>query len=242
MKNLKPSQRYLQLPGCLNLRELGGYETTEGKQIKWRTLLRSDSLHRLPISSQQQLIDYGVKTIVDLRNLFEIKLEEYAFSNRKEIRYFNLPLIEENQRNIIESIKDKTLLELNLFFLKERPLAIKIILETLATQQTPVIIHCAAGKDRTGFITALLLGLAGVPITTIAEDYHLSDRALASLYREIRPQAEKAGMTHLLESPPQTIIDTFAYLDRRYGGIDRYLENIGINLKTRDRLKTMLIR
>lgn len=58
MTTLQPFQRYLKLAGCLNLRELGGYETTEGQQIKWRTLLRSDSLHCLPASSQQQLIDY----------------------------------------------------------------------------------------------------------------------------------------------------------------------------------------
>lgn len=241
MTTLQPFQRYLKLAGCLNLRELGGYETTEGKQIKWRTLLRSDSLHGLPASSQQRLIDYGVKTIIDLRSSFELK-EEYALSKRVEIEYFNLPLIEEDARNIEESIKDKTLLELNCFFLEEKSRAIKTILETIVTQQTPVIIHCAVGKDRTGIIIALLLAIAGVGITTIAEDYYLSDDNLALLYAQLRSEAVREGYAHLLESPPQTMIDTFAYLDLHYGGINNYLENINLDREISNRLRTMLIK
>ena len=240
MNNLKLFQRHLSLTGCLNLRELGGYETTEGKQLKWGTLLRSDSLHRLPISSQQQFIDYGVKTIVDLRSSFEVAQEEYAFSKRTEINYFNIALVEENHRNIIESIKDKSLFEINQFLLEERSLAIKTILETIATQETPVVIHCAIGKDRTGLIIALLLAIAEVPRETIAQDYHLSDRYLETLYAQMRPEAIRGGYIYLLESPPQTIIDTFDYLDRHYKGINNYLENIGIDSTIQNRLKGML--
>ena len=241
MPELKPNQRHIALEGCLNLRDLGGYTTTEGKQTKWRTMLRSDSLHRLPESSQQQLVTYGIKTIVDLRSPFEIATETYPLSQKLPLRYVNLPLIEENHKNIIESIKHQTLLKLNCFFLEERALALKKILETIATQQTPIIIHCAVGKDRTGIIAALLLAIAGVSIKTIAEDYHLSDRYLEPFYTNIRSQAAEEGFAHLLESAPQTIIDTFANLDRRYGGVNNYLTNIGLELSVRDRLKTMLV-
>lgn len=242
MTTIKPFQRHLELLGCLNLRELGGYETTNGKQTKWRTFFRSDSLHRLPVSSQQQLIDYGIKTIIDLRSSFEVAKEEYAFRNQPNIQYFNIPLVAENQRNIIESIKDKTLLELNQFLLQERSLAIKTILETIANQQTPVIIHCAVGKDRTGIITALLLAISGVPVKTIAEDYQLSDRYLASFHAKMRPKAIQEGFTHLLESPQQTMIDTFAYLDLHHGGVANYLENIGLDSTTYKRLQKMLLQ
>ena len=241
MPELKPNQRHIALEGCLNLRDLGGYTTTEGKQTRWRTMLRSDSLHRLPESSQQQLVNYGIKTIVDLRSPFEIATETYPLSQKLPLRYVNLPLIEENHKNIIESIKHQTLLKLNCFFLEERSLALKAILETIATQQTPIIIHCAVGKDRTGIIAALLLAIAGVSIKTIAEDYHLSDRYLEPFYTNIRSQAAEEGFAHLLESAPQTIIDTFANLDRRYGGVNNYLTNIGLELSVRDRLKTMLV-
>ncbi|MDJ0573904.1 MAG: tyrosine-protein phosphatase [Xenococcaceae cyanobacterium MO_234.B1] len=240
MKQLKPFQRHLKLAGCHNLRELGGYTTSDGKQIQWSTLLRSDSLHGLPLSSQQKLIDYGVRTIIDLRTPSEVKRKSYALSNTSEIEYFNLPLVED--RSQIESIKQKTLFEYNCFFLEKRSPQIKKILGTIATQQTPLVIHCAAGKDRTGIIIALLLAVADVPVATIAEDYQLSDRYLAPLYSKIRQQAIKEGFAHLLKSPPQTIIDTFAYLDQNYGGINNYLENVAISWEIRDRLKTIIVR
>lgn len=150
--------------------------------------------------------------------------------------------LEEVNRNIYESIKDKTLFELNCFLLEEKSPAIKRVLETIVTQPTPIVIHCAVGKDRTGIIIALLLAIANVPITTIAEDYRLSSYYLASLYEPMRSKAVREGFSHLLESPSQTMIDTFAYLDRHHGGINNYLENIGINLEIRDRLIAMLIK
>ena len=242
MINQQPFSRHLKIPGCLNLRELGGYQTTNGKYIKPRTLLRSDSLHRLPVSSQQQLIDYGIKTIIDLRSSLEVAKEAYLLSNRTEIEYFNLPLVHENKRNIIESIKDKTLLELNIHLLQERANSIKTILETVATKQAPILIHCAVGKDRTGIISALLLAIAGVSVETIAQDYNLSDVHLASLYDQMRPQAVRENFTHLLESPPQTMIDTFSYLKLHYGGIKGYATNIGLDSHLYQRLQTMLVQ
>lgn len=236
---MKQLQRHLQLSGCHNLRELGGYTNLEGKQIRWSTLLRSDCLDRLPLSSQQKLLEYGVKTIIDLRSSLEVNRDKYALSRTLKIEYLNLPLVD--NREEIETIKQKTLLEHNYFFLEKRSPAIKTILETIATKQTAIVIHCAAGKDRTGIIIALLLALLNVPIATIAEDYQLSERALASLYINLREKAIKQGFSHLLESPAQIIIDTFAYLEQNYGGINNYLENIGIKLETRERLKNMLI-
>ena len=237
---LESFQRHLELPGCLNLRELGGYTTSEGKQTKWRTLLRSDSLHTLPESSQKQLLDYGVRTIIDLRSPMEVSSQKYSFRNSLGIEYFNLPLVEDRKQ--IESIKQKTLFEHNCFFLEECSSAIKEILETIASSQTAVVIHCAGGKDRTGIIIALLLALANVSVETIAKDYELSDFYLGSLYQKILPEARQRGFTHLLNSDPQTIIDTFALLDRNYSGIDKYLANIGISLVKLNSLRTMLVK
>ncbi len=104
MKQLKRFQRHLKLAGCHNLRELGGYTTSDGKQIQWSTLLRSDSLHSLPLSSQQQLIDYGVRTIIDLRTPSEVKRKSYALSNTSEIEYFNLPLVEDRSQSQLPAI------------------------------------------------------------------------------------------------------------------------------------------
>lgn len=240
MRQSSPFERRLELAGCYNLRELGGYITTDNKQIRWRKILRSDRLDRLLLSSQQQLIDYGVRTIIDLRSPLEVNLEQYNLCRNSKLKYLNLPLVEDEPE--IEYLKNKTLLEHNLWFLEERSPVIKTIFETIATQQTAVVIHCAAGKDRTGIIIALLLALLDVPIATIAEDYQLSSHYLAPFYAKIRLSVIKQGLAHLLESSPQTIINTFDYLDRQYGGINNYLANIGIKLETSDRLRNILVK
>lgn len=235
----KPDRRHLKLLGSLNLRELGGHLTSEQKQTKWNTLLRSDSLHHLTLLAQEQLIDYGVKTIIDLRSSIEAT-EEYPLSKDPAIQYWRLPLVEDIER--INSIAETSLLEHNYFFLQECSSAIAKILETINSSKAAIVIHCAAGKDRTGIIIALLLALAKVPVETIAEDYALSDRYLAPLYERMRSRAKKQGYAHLLNSQPQTIIDTFNFIDNNYGGIEQYLDSIGINTAKRSSLKMMLVQ
>ena len=235
----KPMMRHLQIAGCFNLRELGGYKTSDDKSIRWRTVLRGDSLHQLSSESQQAIIEYGIKTIIDLRTPWEVNKEPYPLSKSPEINYLNLPLLLEKDFPKLRA--KKTLLEHNCFMLEERSLPIKQILETIANNQTAVIIHCAGGKDRTGIIIALLLGIANVPVANIAGDYALSEKYTKPLYAKIRQQAIEEGFANLLLSPPQIMLDTFDYLDKNYGSINGYLKAIDIDKVTIERLQTILI-
>ncbi|MDJ0688358.1 MAG: tyrosine-protein phosphatase [Xenococcaceae cyanobacterium MO_188.B32] len=235
----EPGKRHLPLTGCLNLRELGGYATADGKLTRWRTLLRGDSLHKLSLESQQAIIDYGVKTIIDLRTISEVNKKPYILSSSPEIGYFNLPLLEED--NFPQLWAKKTLFKHNCFMLEERSPQIKEILSVIATQQTAFVIHCAAGKDRTGIIIALLLAIANVPVATIAQDYALSEKYVSPLYATIQEQAIEEGFAHILLSPPEAIIDTFNYLDEHYGGINEYLQAIGMDKLQIEHLQNILI-
>ena len=235
----EPLKRHLPLMGCINLRELGGYVTSDGKSIRWRTLLRGDSLHQLSLESQQTIIDYGVKTIIDLRTRSEVNKKSYVLSKSPNINYCNLPLLEE--ANFSQLWEKKTLFEHNCFILEERSLQIKEILAVIASQSTAFVIHCAAGKDRTGIIIALLLAIANVPVDTIAQDYALSEKYVSSLYATIQEQAIEEGFAHMLLSPPEAIIDTFNYLDEQYGGINEYLRAIGITKIQIERIQTILV-
>jgi len=99
----------------------------------------------------------------------------------------------------------------------------------------PAVVHCTAGKDRTGLIVALVLGLAGVPTTTIVEDYALSAEYLVGPYlEEARQRAEKNGVSwewfqHQVICPPEFMHTTLQYLDERYGGIAAYVRAIGLS-------------
>ncbi|MGK7953396.1 MAG: tyrosine-protein phosphatase [Xenococcaceae cyanobacterium] len=235
----EPYKRHLQLSGCFNLRELGGYVTTEGKSISWRTVLRGDSLHKLASESQQAIMEYGVKTILDLRTPSEVNKELYPLSKSPEINYVNIPLLE--AKNFPQLRAKKTLLEHNCFMLEERSPQIKQILKAIANNQAAVVIHCAGGKERTGIIIALLLAIANVPEVTIAEDYALSEKYVTPLYKKIQQQAIKEGFDRLLLSPPQIMLDTLSYLNKHYGGINGYLQAIDLDNVTIKRLKTRLI-
>ncbi len=231
------SKRRLQLTGCLSLLDVGGYATSDGKFIRWRTLLRGYSLHRLSPASQQAIIEYGVKTIIDLRTPLDVNREPYVFKS-SEVRYFNLPLLEE--KNFPELREKKTLLEFAHFMFEERGQQIKEILEVIATNQTAFLIYGASGKDRTGIIIALLLAIAQVPVTTIAQDYFLSEKDIALSYPTIQLQIDREELAQKLLSS-KSIMSPFIYLDEHYGGINGYLQAIGVNQETIEHLQTILV-
>src|SRR5438309_1708403 len=93
------SARHLAWPHCLNVRELGGYPIAGGGQVRWRALLRGDNLCRLTPEGCSALVDYGVRTIIDLRSPWELELAPHPFRQSEQSSrwptYLNLPLLDE---------------------------------------------------------------------------------------------------------------------------------------------------
>jgi protein-tyrosine phosphatase len=120
--------------------------------------------------------------------------------------------------------------------LEQRQEQLRQALATLAAPGgLPALVHCTAGKDRTGLIVALVLGLVGVSTTTIVEDYALSAQYLAGTYlEEARQRAEQYGISwewfqHQVICPPEFMHATLQYLEERYGGIAAYVRAIGLS-------------
>ncbi|MDM9379996.1 tyrosine-protein phosphatase [Chlorogloeopsis sp. ULAP01] len=235
----QPLERLLALEGCYNTRDIGGYETLDGKKTRWRTVLRSDSLHRLTPASQQLLLNYGVRTIIDLRYLSEVSQAPNVFSTSPHVTYFNLPLFSEELE--AEMRKAGTLFKQCLLLLDSCQQQIKTVMSAIATNETSVLVHCVGGKDRTGIITALLLAIANVPVATIAQDYAMSADYLAAFYAPMLETATKQGYAHMFESPPQTVLETFNYLEQQYGGVVGYLKTIGMTGEQINHLHEMLV-
>ncbi|NJM72274.1 MAG: tyrosine-protein phosphatase [Scytonema sp. RU_4_4] len=103
------------------------------------------------------------------------------------------------------------------------------------------MVHCAAGKDRTGLVTALLLSVANVPVATIAPDDAMSAEYLTPLYTPMLETARKLGYAHMFDSPPETVLDTFKYLENQYGGVTGYLQVIGMTAEQIHQLHGMLV-
>ena len=226
------NKRHLDLPGSYNIRDVGGYVTKNSTAIRWQTLLRSGKLNALTSDSQQSLLDYGLKTVIDCRSTIEREQAPGVFEAHPDVAYHHLPVFDDD-RIWQALLKVKSHEEGYILLLEECQDSFRSILETIAQQERCTLIHCSLGKDRTGLVTALLLGLAGVPVETLAEDYSLTIAILADVIQERRQQAILAGenievfdMIHASE--PQTMANVLAYLQESYGGITEYVRAIGV--------------
>src|ERR671929_2437333 len=85
--------RHLSLTGTYNLRDTGGYRTLDGRTTRWRTFLRSDSLHRVPPMAQTTLLNYGVRTVIDLRRSDELHVAPNVFASSSEVVYHHVSLL-----------------------------------------------------------------------------------------------------------------------------------------------------
>lgn len=225
-------ERHIALEHTYNIRDVGGYTTRTGRRVRWRRLLRSDSLHALTPASQQVLRDHGLRTIIDLRRPSETTRKPNVFAGANGITYHNLPLFDDTTADTIDAPAE-TLEELYTRYIDSCQAQLRTILSAVAdAAAAPLLVHCAIGKDRTGLVIGLTLGALGVDSDTIADDYALSYARLAPLFERQRPgvAAENhARFDRMIQSPRTTMAHALAHIDAQYGGMDAYIAMIGIS-------------
>lgn len=208
MNNLKIVKR-LKLEKAYNVRDLGGFETENKEITKWNVLFRSDNLCQLTKEDWNSLKEHNIKTIIDLRSLSEINVQDYAVP--ENITYIHSPLQKEeiNLKNPLESANNgfiKSMMEGYLSIVDTcTDLLVKTILSILdGLEKGAVLFHCTAGKDRTGVISAVLLYLLNVPNEDIIADYQVSytynKNGINSMVKNV-PEYNK--IKHLLYSNPE---------------------------------------
>jgi protein-tyrosine phosphatase len=241
------SDRVLMLEGSSNIRDIGGYAARDGKVTRWKTIIRSASMDQLTAAGQQGLLDYGVKHIIDLRDVTETESTPNVFAQSTAVHYRNCPVVGVDSVNKAMS-GIETLYEMYTIILDQCQPQIKNVLEMIADQLPKgiVVIHCWAGKDRTGVITALLLALAGIPAETIAQDYAMSFELLADRIEAWRVYNEAHGIDNRQfaeynSSRPETMLKTLHYLETHFGGAEHYLRSIGLSDATMDTLRAHLV-
>lgn len=238
--------RHLQLEGAYNVRDTGGYACTDGHMTRWRTLLRGDSLHRLTDAAQAELLAAGLRTVIDLRHDTERAESPSVFAASEAVRYLHVPLIENTAS---EAAADSTrgLAEIYAEIILASHARICELFAALAEPGAfPALVHCTAGKDRTGIAIALLLGTAGVPAATIAADYALSETFLLGEWLEERKRAMAAAgrdwslVEPLMASPEELMLHTLAAIDARHGSVPDYLLSVGVPRAHLDAVRTAL--
>jgi protein tyrosine/serine phosphatase len=227
------SDRVLDWEGCANVRDLGGLATADGGSTRRGAVVRSDNARRLTDAGWEALAEHGVRTVVDLRwpeELAEdpprelpIEVVNISLFGNLDHEYFRDLDARIAPLEAADRVRESYLEFLELY----RPNFAAAIAAVADAPEGGVLIHCAAGKDRTGLISALLLGLAGVPEEEIAEDYAESEANLAELtskwIAEAPDGAERERRRQLSTTPREAMLGVLEALDERYGGVRGYL-------------------
>jgi protein-tyrosine phosphatase len=239
--------RLLAWEGCLNARDLGGYATTDGRETRWGVVVRSDSPAALTEAGRAALADYGVRAIVDLRLPAELADHPNPFAEPGDhgIAYTNVSFIDPAAAppNAATTLAEDYLEMLDRYWAG----VAEAVAAIAGAPEGAVVIHCAAGKDRTGLISALLLGLVGVPAETIAADYAMTAELLRSreqAWLDSCPpeeRAEREAMIARYAPTAEVMREVLAGLDERHGGVEAYLLEAGVSRDDLDRLRHRLL-
>jgi protein-tyrosine phosphatase len=232
-------RRRIELAGLLNFRDVGGYPVAGGGSVRWRTLFRSDAPHRLDSAGVATITGLGLRTVLDLRTQLEA---DYAPSPVCG-RVTHIPVLTGDFQNVPLELD-----ALYRYFVDECGGQIAAaIAELCGDDALPALVHCSAGKDRTGVVIALTLAVLGVPDELIAADY-----ALSGLYLDpdqtpaIGQLSASTGLGEeltraLLSSPPELVVAILDRVRATAGSVDGYLLAHGLTGGCLARLRAALI-
>jgi protein tyrosine/serine phosphatase len=219
---LTDPERHLVLDGTRNVRDVGGYPTHDGRRTRWRTLLRSDELTRIPESTRQALEALGLRQVIDLRWPVELEIAPNVFRSSPAVRYTSIPLLAD------DPTPHAGLAGMYRHALDARGTQLADVARALLVEDgLPAVIGCAAGKDRTGVTIALLLDLVGVPREVIVEDYAMTARYFASAVARVELD-DWRSRSLLVDSPPEFMESALSHLDEVHGGARRLLRRHGL--------------
>ena len=243
--------RLLPFEGAFNFRDLGGYPARAGQTVKWRTLFRADALHRLPDEELDQLAELGVRSVLDLRTRAEVE-EGHLADESRGITHVHLPVLGEvwEPRELDPDADAAEVLgDLYVDMLTIGASALAGAIRLLAEPaELPAVFHCAAGKDRTGVLAAMVLSLLGVDDEIIIADYALSGRNMDMLIERLRrdrPEALTAmneQPSAYLAAPPMAMTSFLAHVRTEFGSMSGYVRSIGVEFETVEALNANLLQ
>jgi protein-tyrosine phosphatase len=240
-------QRRIALEGCLNFRDLGGYPTADGRRVRWRQLFRSDSLHLLSTADVRQLRDdLGLGCVIDLRSTAELRKEGRGLLEAQPMRFHHLPLFDGERGDRSEAPPFSSLGELYFLMIEHAAPAVGKVVTALAESGCPAVFHCAAGKDRTGVISAVLLGLLDVPDEVVVADYAATREQLEAIVdRLMSLEGYQAMLAELppdtMHAEPETMITLLGRVRSTYGSMTEYARSAGVSAETIATLRARLL-
>ncbi|GHT30475.1 hypothetical protein AGMMS49574_10260 [Bacteroidia bacterium] len=218
--------RMLPIEGAYNARDLGGYPAAEGKHVKWSKVIRTGDLNKLTDTDLQYLTQIPIITDIDFRDTVEVN----ATPDRVPATVVNqcyLPVRPGSIKDYMKltpEVASHVLVDINEKLVTDFQSEYKEFFQILMNENnTPLLFHCSAGKDRTGYGAALFLASLGVDREIIIEDYMLSKKYVEKKYSAI-VKAESV-LEPIMTVKREYIEAAFDQIDKSYGGLGNYLTN-----------------
>jgi protein-tyrosine phosphatase len=231
-------ERTLAWDGCLNVRDLGGHRTEDGAVTRFGQVVRADSVRALSDRGWRSLLDYGIATIVDLRLHEELEADPphelpvelvhvSLFGSSDPAYWQRIDAVAAAQPDEVASTR-----EVYLRHLADNQRNVATAISAVAQAcEGGVLVHCAAGKDRTGIVTGLLLRLARVGLDQIAEDYARSGEALGGSFREWiaegEDERERERRRRQCATPAAAMRGVVTSIEARFGSVEGFLREGG---------------
>lgn len=259
----RSAHRLLNFEGISNFRDLGGYPAADGRAVKWGKLYRSGHLATASNADLAGLAELQLASFIDFRSGAEKTEEPNRLPDPASFALVEIPVLDEGNRNLFNEIStrieegtlgdfdpDLTMVQANRQFADEFTPQFRQFVDTvLEADGAPVLWHCTAGKDRTGFAAAVLLRILGVPQDIIMQDYLASSApALESRRKELlmlrlfegEETADKIAV--MLGVEPAWLEAAFEQIDTTWGSFDNYVAE-GLQLSAADvqRLRANLL-
>lgn len=245
------TDRMIHTDGVVNFRDMGGYHTEDGRTTRWGMLLRSADLHELSEQDLKTADALGIDWICDLRSDFEVTSRPSPAIG-KAINT-NIPFMAEASPQEMQKIG----LDLNAGYkamILNTDKCSLILHELLKEDRDTSLFHCAAGKDRTGVVCALILLTLGVPREVVIEDYELTNLALDGLMQRFLSSSKEEDYKQYMDQMPELkngipemmkaafIRASLEAIDDNYGTFENYLhEGLGITEEERTQLKNKFL-
>jgi protein tyrosine/serine phosphatase len=242
------ADRAIAFTNVFNFRDLGGYRSADGRSVRWRRLFRSDDLSRLRADEADRFVDLGIRTVVDLRRPHEIAndgrilpLDGCAYHHV----HLTHPPWPAGRHFADTAERADFLLERYLEIADVAAEGLGCALRLIADPRAaPLVVHCIAGKDRTGVVSALALGLLGVSDHDIADDYTMSElvepQSWAYIMRN-RPDKLAERWRHMTVSPREGMLRFLDQLRARHGSIEAYAASVGVSGAQVDAMRAHLL-
>lgn len=245
--------RSVGMDSIQNVREIGGYGTHNHKTTRWGQVFRSGQLSSLSEWDSIRLDNLHIKTIIDLRGNDEVAASPLHYTNAKIVR---IPIPYKNLESVQERIhEDRMRKGDGILFMQDTYLQFvtdyneqfgKALDVFLDEDNYPILVNCSMGKDRTGYLTAMLLLALGIPEETVVRDYLASNEniniaSLAYMARDLSTNAQET-ITALVTVNEGLIDLVLKRIKKDYGSVDKYLsKGLGLTEKKKDKLKDILL-